>query len=180
MSKPVSGRSDAALFLALNTAHPKNDGRSGKAASRNGKSHAKTPRSRTKSQNASTEIVDGIVGGERVKLFVPKSKVEREKGIEIRIRVALAARGVMVMKHHVDNRGLKRTGLGLGVADLICIVPPMGRFVAIEVKRPGYTPSDVRPDQTRWLGIVQRFGAVAGIATTVEEALAIIDRAVAS
>ncbi len=166
MKKPVSGRSDAALFLghAHCTDVPVSPRR------RNGKSHAKTSRSTKRSQ-----FIDGIVGGERV--LIAKPSVEREKGIEIRIRVALAAAGVMVMKHHVDNRGHKRTGLGLGVADLICIVPPMGRFVAIEVKRPGYTPSDVRPDQRRWLAIVERFGAISGIATTVEEALAIVERA---
>lgn len=173
MTKPVTGRSDASLFLAPNTAHPKNGRCSGNPASRNGKSHTRAALARKKSS-----FIDGIVGGERVVIYAPRTKVEREKGIEIRIRVALAARGVMVMKHHVDNRGHKRTGLGLGVADLICIVPPLGRFVAIEVKRPGYSPSDVRPDQTRWLATVQRFGAISGIATTVAEALAIIDRAV--
>lgn len=168
MSKPVTGRSDAALFLgpAYCTDVPVSPRR------RNGKSHGKPPRSTKKSQ-----FIDGIVGGERV--LIARPKPEREKGMEIRIRVALAARGVMVMKHHVDNRGHKRTGLGLGVADLICIVPPLGRFVAIEVKRPGYSPSDVRPDQTQWLAIVQRFGAISGIATTVEEALAIVERALA-
>jgi hypothetical protein len=167
MSKPVSGRSDATLFLTPDTAHPKNGRRSGKSASRNAKSHKRT--------NQASKFIDGIVGGERV--LIAKPSVPREKGIEVQIRVALSAAGVLVMKHHVDNRGHHRTGLGLGVADLICVVPPYGRFLAIEVKRPVYTASDVRPDQTRWLAVVKRFGAVSGIATSVEEALALLESA---
>lgn len=119
------------------------------------------------------------------------ARVEREHPIETRIRLAISADGSMVMKHHVDNRGQKpcpkcghvdpqrgaRTGLGLGVSDLVCVVPPFGRFVGIEVKRPGYSPSDVRPDQTRWLEVVRRFNGVTGIATSEEEALALIELA---
>lgn len=134
--------------------------------------------------------VPGIVNGERAHLAC-KHERPLEKEVEIRIRVALATAGVLVMKHHVDNRGQKpcrkcghkdpergaRTGLGLGVSDLICVVPPSGRFLGIEVKRPGYVPSEVRPEQTRWLNVVQRFGGVTGIAASVEEAMALVDEA---
>jgi hypothetical protein len=50
----------------------------------------------------------------------------------------------------------------------------MGRFLGIEVKRPGYVPSDVRPEQKLWLAVVRRFGGVTGIASSVEEAMALV------
>lgn len=140
-------------------------------------------------EQAVEDLIPGVINGERVLVHKPRPMLE--KGIEIRIRVALSTAGVLVMKHHVDNRGQKpcakcgfkdpqrgaRTGLGLGVSDLICVVPPHGRFLGIEVKRPGYSPSDVREDQKRWLNVVRRFGGVTGIATSEEEAMALVELA---
>ena len=81
------------------------------------------------------------------------------------------------MIHNIDNR-LMSTGLdSRGVSDLICIVPPLGRFLAIEVKRPGYSPSDVTPDQRAFLAAVRHFGGVSGIATCVKEALLLLEEA---
>lgn len=173
MSKTLRGGSDAAPFFGPRNEHPKSVGCSGNSASRLRKV-ARGNASRKAKRHTDDRFLDGIVDGERVLVWKPKP--ELEKGIEIRIRVALNAEGVMVMKHHVDNRAA-RTGLGLGVADLICIVPPFGRFLAIEVKRPGYSPSDVREVQKRWLPLVRRHGGVAGIATSVEEALALLEEA---
>jgi hypothetical protein len=109
-----------------------------------------------------------------------KEKPPLEKAVEIQVRVALAAAGVMVMKHEVltchecGARPNRRQGLGIGVSDLVCVVPPHGRFLGIEMKRPGYTPSDVREAQTRWLGVVRRFGGVTGVASSVDEAMALV------
>lgn len=128
-----------------------------------------------KKLHAARVLVDGVINGERVKLA--RDPRPLEKGVEVQIRIALAAAGVMVMKHNVDRRATFGTGLGLGVADLICVVPPAGRFLGIEVKRPGYCPSDVRPDQKRWLAVVRRFGGVTGIAASVEEAMALVEEA---
>jgi len=118
--------------------------------------------------------VDAVIDGERVKLAVDPTP--GEKGVELQIRIALNAMGIMCMKHVVDNRNV-RSGLGIGVADLICIVGPYGRFCAIEVKKPGYAPSDVRANQHRWLREVIKYGGVAGIAESVEEAMSLIDLA---
>ncbi len=106
----------------------------------------------------------------------PKAKRELENPIKKRIREAIAAEGCMSMIHDVDNR-LGKTGLGRGVADTISIVPPHGRFLAVEVKRPKYSPSDVSDDQRRWLAAVRHFGGVSGIATCVAEALALVAEA---
>lgn len=154
MNKAQS-RGNAALFSSKNTgqALPKKRSQRCKRADR-------------------TDLIDGIVDGERV--LIAHSPRPREKAIEIQIRVALAAADVMVMKHNVDHRATFGRGLGLGVADLICVVPPLGRFLAIEVKRPGYSPSDVRDDQQRWLRTVTRYGGIAGVASSVEEAMRLV------
>lgn len=102
-----------------------------------------------------------------------KVKRELELPIKKRIREAVAAAGCIAWIHDVDNRQLK-TGLGPGTSDLICIVPPFGRFLGIEVKRPKYSPSDVSPAQRAWLATVRHFGGVSGIATDVPSALALV------
>lgn len=109
-------------------------------------------------------------------VFVPKGKPEKEAPIKARIRTALVEAGCIVWVHDVDYR-LGKTGLGRGTSDLVCIVPPHGRFLGVEVKRPGYSPSDVRVDQRRWLDAVRKFGGVSGIATDVASALALVNEA---
>lgn len=111
--------------------------------------------------------------------FVPKApttKRELEAPIKERTRVALIAAGANVWVHNIDNRQMS-TGLGTGTSDLICIVPPHGRFLAIEMKRPGYSPSDVTPAQRCFINAVRKFGGVAGVASSEAEALALLAEA---
>ena len=105
-----------------------------------------------------------------------KSKAPLESSIKAAIRAAVVADGCLCWIHNVDNRAMF-TGLGLGTSDLICVVPPLGRFLGIEVKRPGYSPSRVNDNQRAWLAVVRQFGGVSGIATSVEEALALVREA---
>ncbi len=109
-------------------------------------------------------------------VYVPKQKPEKEATIKARIRAAIVNAGCLCWVHDVDYRQGK-TGLGKGTSDLICIVPPFGRFLGVEVKRPGYSPSDVRPEQRAWLAAVRAFGGVSGIATNESEALALVAEA---
>ena len=120
-------------------------------------------------------IVPGLETCDKHRVYVPPVKPEREQSIKLRIRDALVAAGCMAKIHVTDNRNFKHSGLGDGTSDLICIVPPRGTFLAIEVKRPKYSPSDVTPDQRCFLAAVRKFGGVSGIATNVEEALALVD-----
>lgn len=125
------------------------------------------------------ELLDGVVNGERVKIHVPKSDVPTERNVELRIRAALAADGFVVWKHVVEachccgKRPTKRTGLGEGMSDLFVLAPGTGRCAFIEVKRPGYTKSDVRPMQRERIAYLTRIGVVAGIASNEDEALAL-------
>jgi hypothetical protein len=104
-------------------------------------------------------------------------RIEREKPIRARVVAALVAEGVMVKTHTIDNRHTNASGLGVGTSDLICIVPPHGRFLAIEMKRPKYSPSDVTDAQRCFLTAVRHFGGVSGIATNESEALALVAKA---
>ena len=122
------------------------------------------------------------VNGESVVVYnPPKGALERE--IEIQIRVAICAQGILCFKHTVEtckmcgSRPTARTGLGTGCADLICIVPPYGRFLAIEVKRPKTRNAKRDAHQRKWIAMVRRYGGVAGVATSVEEAMALVAEA---
>lgn len=62
-----------------------------------------------------------------------------------------------------------------GVPDLLAIAPKTGRLVGIEVKRPRLgRPTEL---QLRQIDRINAAGGVAGIATNVEEALALVRRA---
>ncbi len=106
-----------------------------------------------------------------------------EREVETSGRLALHREGVQVWKHRIEpcpycgGRPKKGQGLGLGASDLVCIVPPFGRILTIEYKRPGYSPSDVEPDQIRWMAIVRQFGGVSGVASSDAEALALLEEA---
>lgn len=108
-------------------------------------------------------------------LYVAKPKVKPplESTVKAAIRMRLVSEGVLCWVHNVDNR-LMHTGLGLGTADIIGLVPPYGRFLGIEVKRPGRKAS---PDQIKWLAVVRQFGGVSGVATSIEEAMVLVEEA---
>lgn len=161
MTKFLQGSGNAPLFQAHDPAHP-------------------SPK-RTSQRRKQAGGLVAIVGGERVLIHEPRQ--QNERAVEVQVRVALAAAGVMVMKHTVEtchncgSKPGKRQGLGIGCSDLICVVPPHGRFLGIEMKRPGYRPSDVKEHQHRWLAVVRRFGGVTGVAASVEEAMALVEEA---
>jgi hypothetical protein len=64
-------------------------------------------------------------------------------------------------------------GLCPGSADLIGITSAdgTGRFVALEVKLPGEKP---RADQAKFLEHVRSMGGIAGVVTSVEDALKLL------
>lgn len=64
-----------------------------------------------------------------------------------------------------------RTGLCVGSADLIGMLAPQGRFLALEVKRPGEKPTR---EQELFLELVRKSGGVAAVVHSVEEALAVV------
>lgn len=125
--------------------------------------------------------VDAIVGGERVILALKPATTE--KAIEIQIRKALTCAGIRVMKHDVQlcwscrKKPRKTTGLGAHAADLICIVPPYGRFLAIEVKRPSNRNAKRDTPQRLWAKWTRFYGGIAGVATSVEEAFVLVNEA---
>lgn len=67
-----------------------------------------------------------------------------------------------------------RYGLGKGSADLVGVLSPHGRAIALELKSGKATLSD---EQKRWRKVFMRFGGFYAVAHTPEEAIAAIDRA---
>lgn len=103
-----------------------------------------------------------------------------EKAIETAIRVELNKAYAMVKKNRIEacwQCGAKprlTDGMGLGSSDLICCVPPHGRFLAIECKS---EKGKLSPEQERFILQVIHHGGVAGVARSVEDAFQLLDRA---
>lgn len=103
-----------------------------------------------------------------------------ESEIQAAIRVALGKLpDVCLWRNHVgvlrDERGVThRFGLAVGSADLIGILAPSGRLIALECKS---ETGRLRPEQRAWLDVVRRFGGFAAIVRSAEEALAAVERA---
>ena len=66
-------------------------------------------------------------------------------------------------------------GLPAGSSDLIGIIKKkgVGVFVALEVKTPG---NKARPDQQAFLNVIRDLGGIAGVVTSVEEALELLKK----
>lgn len=84
-------------------------------------------------------------------------------------------RGIVLWR---NNSGATKTQGGgfvrfgaVGSADLLGVLPPSGRLVALEVKQPGKKPT---PAQVAWLESVKAAGAVAGVVTSLEEAVELV------
>lgn len=98
-----------------------------------------------------------------------EKKPPLEKTVVNKIRDALKAAGVKwIMKTHGSPYQQS------GVPDLLCIAPKTGRLVGIEVKRPHGTWK-VTELQKHQIELIREAGGVAGVATCVEEALALLE-----
>ncbi len=123
-------------------------------------------------------LVDAVVDGERVLLATAPEPLER--GIQIQIVTALTAAGIRVLQHRIfpchacGQRPTKQTGLGEFAADVLCVVPPYGRACFVEVKRPSTRNAKRDAEQREWAKWIRHYGGVAGVATNVDEAFALV------
>ena len=92
-----------------------------------------------------------------------------EKAIVASIFRALKARGVWAVKTHGGPYQIS------GLPDIIAIAPTTGRFLGIEVKRPGI--GRITELQKVTLSRIETAGGVAGVAYSVEDALALLEKA---
>lgn len=107
--------------------------------------------------------------------MVARVAVVSETALMLAIRDALLATGrVLLWRNNcgrLQDRGGRWVsyGLGLGSPDLVGILRPAGRLVAVEVKVPGKKPE---PHQDAWHRAARAAGALVIVAHSVEEALA--------
>lgn len=92
-----------------------------------------------------------------------------EQSIQRQILDFLRWRGVPCYKH--QNAGIYREGRYIpshtrGVSDIIGVIPPLGRYLAIEVKRPGGKPT---LEQSQFIDTINQAGGLAFVAHSVEE-----------
>lgn len=103
-----------------------------------------------------------------------------ERDIQTRIRNALGQCADLCLWRNntgmlVNQRGQRVSfGLSVGSADLIGILSPIGRFVALEIKQPGKHQTK---QQEQWLALVRTMGGFAAVVTSETEALDAIERA---
>lgn len=103
-----------------------------------------------------------------------------EAEIQAAIRVALGQTpDVLLWRNHVgrvqDERGRWHPfGLAPGSADLVGLLAPSGRWLALEVKS---DRGALRPEQRDWLAMVRRAGGFAAVVRSVDEAMAAVARA---
>ena len=91
---------------------------------------------------------------------------QAEGRIVTKILAALRSRGFFAFKHHGSSYS------SAGISDIICCAE--GRYVAIEVKQPDKLHTLTRIQEFH-LKEVSSAGGIAGVATSVEEALEIVE-----
>jgi hypothetical protein len=59
-----------------------------------------------------------------------------------------------------------------GMGDILAILPPAGRLLSIECKRPG---GRLRPSQARWIDLVRAQGGLALVVRSLDQLIAALD-----
>lgn len=109
-----------------------------------------------------------------------RESINRESTIQAAVRLALGQRPELVLWRNNTGVALHSGGarvvygLAPGSSDLIGVLAPSGRFVALEVKSPTGRSS---VDQEKFLHLVRSRGGFAAVVRSVDEAHAAIDRA---
>ena len=120
--------------------------------------------------------------------IVKPSRVERtdEAAVQHAIRERLGREPDLLLFRNAQAQGERwdpksgRTarfmgGLGTGSADLVGLLKPSGKFVALEVKRA--KGGRVSEAQAAWIRLVKSFGGFACVVASVPDALAALERA---
>lgn len=113
----------------------------------------------------------------------PRAPVPAEGQVQIAIIDRLRLRGVAAIhipnggsRNPIEARKLKAQGVRAGAPDLICIGRE-GRVAWLEVKRPGYRPSDVKGSQHEMHDMLRARGHFVAIVTSQDEAEAAVREA---
>jgi hypothetical protein len=85
-----------------------------------------------------------------------------------------ACRFIVCSRCAAKFRNPVRYGLAVGSSDLVGIIRPTGRFIGLEVKT---DKGIVSEEQEAWIQTVRRFGGVASVVRSVEDALGVLDAA---
>lgn len=122
-----------------------------------------------------------LLGDEDDVILTPRRKpVQHEAAIQRSIIDALRWRGIMAI--HVPNEGkrsaragkqAKRDGMRPGWPDLL-IYGPGGRHMLMEVKRPGWRPSDLSDNQRATHARLRELGHTVHVVASIDDALTIV------
>lgn len=130
-------------------------------------------------QKAEPRIVGGSTG---VRFPPPAPRNNAETLLVAEIRLALGKRTDVIMFRNsvgYDKEKHVKFGLMKGSSDLIGLVKPSGRFIALEVKLPGWKkPRNAHErEQAEFIEMINSAGGFGGFVTSVEEANVMVDAA---
>lgn len=122
----------------------------------------------------------GKTTGVRVPQPAPRNNAETLLVAEIRLELGKRT-DVIMFRNSVgyDKEKHVKYGLMVGSSDLIGLVKPSGRFIALEVKLPGFTrPRNAHErEQAEFIQMINEAGGFGGFVTSVEEANVMVDAA---
>lgn len=103
----------------------------------------------------------------------------RESDLLRDVRLALAAEGVIAWRNNVGvsrhtDGSATRYGLCVGSSDVIGVLPPSGRFIALELK---VGRGKTTREQDMFLALVRQSGGFAAVVRSVDDAVAAVRRA---
>lgn len=105
---------------------------------------------------------------------------QSESTIQNAIRVRLGKEPDLMLMRNANGNPVTAAGnqahygLPKGSSDLVGILAPSGRYIALEVKS---AIGKLRPEQVSHLAAVRRFGGFACVVRSVDDAIAALERA---
>lgn len=130
-------------------------------------------------QTVEPRIVGGSMG---VRVPPPAPRNNAETLLVAEIRLALGKRTDVIMFRNsvgYDKEKHVKFGLMKGSSDLIGLVKPSGRFIALEVKLPGWKRprNQHEREQQEFIDMIRSAGGYGAFVTSVDTAMVCVDEA---
>ena len=104
----------------------------------------------------------------------PLTRPRPEREIQRVILDWLRLKGIPAWRNNVGavTAGARFIRFGVkGAPDILGCLPPHGRLLCLEVKRPGHAPT---PEQYDFLRRIERAGGLAAVVTSLEDVMAVL------
>ena len=100
--------------------------------------------------------------------LVERQEVRTERQLQNQIADYLRLKGIPFIRSRMD----RKTTVRVGVLDFNCCVPPHGKFIGLEVKLPGESPTE---EQDKEIEAINRAGGMAVIVSCLHDVKQVVD-----